>query len=296
MCHVRSLVTTVLPTPSRFIAVSCAGLAVAATLLLPARGVAQADVSAELEMERPIPRVNTIWIEEMTWLEIRDALADGKRTAIVPTGGIEQNGPYVAMGKHNYVLQGMCERIARRLGDALCAPIIKLVPEGDISPPTGHMRYSGTLSVRQETFEAMLEDVGRSLHQHGFDWIVYIGDSGGNQTGMSNVADRLNADWGTKKALFIPEFYDNAGVQRHMEERFGIYEESEGWHDNYWLTAMQAAVDPETVRYEQRVRADRASINGVPLVPLAKTVSVGEELMRWRTDQTVAAIEKSKGR
>ncbi len=251
---------------------------------------AQIELEDELVMERPIPALNTIWIEEMTWIEIRDALAEGKRTAIVPTGGIEQNGPYVAMGKHNYVLEGMCERIARMLGDALCAPIIKLVPEGGINPPTGHMRYSGTLSVRQETFEAMLEDVGRSLHQHGFEWIVFIGDSGGNQTGMQNAANLLNEEWGIEKALFIPEFYDNAGVQLHMEETFGIFEESEGWHDNYWLSAMQAAVDPETVRYEERVQSDRASINGVSLVPLGRTIAVGEELMRWRTDQTVAAI------
>lgn len=255
----------------------------------------QEDLSAELTMERPIPALNTIWIEEMTWIEIRDAMAEGKRTVIVPTGGIEQNGPYVAMGKHNYVLEGMCERIARALGDALCAPIIKLVPEGDVNPPTVHMRYPGTLTVSQETFEAMLEDVGRSLNQHGFDWIVYIGDSGGNQTGMANAANRLNAEWGTKKALFIPDFYDNAGVQLHMEETFGIYEESEGWHDTYWLTAMQAAVDPETVRYEQRVQAGRASINGVSLVPLGRTISVGEELMRWRTEQTLAAIHRAKG-
>ena len=252
--------------------------------------LAQIELEDELVMERPIPALNTIWIEEMTWIEIRDALAEGKRTAIVPTGGIEQNGPYVAMGKHNYVLEGMCERIARMLGDALCAPIIKLVPEGGINPPTGHMRYSGTLSVRQETFEAMLEDVGRSLHQHGFEWIVFIGDSGGNQTGMQNAANLLNEEWGTEKALFIPEFYDNAGVQLHMEETFGIFEESEGWHDNYLLSAMQAAVDPETVRYEERVQSGRASINGVSLVPLGRTIAVGEELMRWRTDQTVAAI------
>ena len=251
---------------------------------------AQIELEDELVMERPIPALNTIWIEEMTWIEIRDALAEGKRTAIIPTGGIEQNGPYVAMGKHNYVLEGMCERIARMLGDALCAPIIKLVPEGGINPPTGHMRYSGTLSVRQETFEAILEDVGRSLHQHGFEWIVFIGDSGGNQTGMQNAANLLNEEWGTEKALFIPEFYDNAGVQLHMEETFGIFEESEGWHDNYWLSAMQAAVDPETVRYEERVQSGRASINGVSLVPLGRTIAVGEELMRWRTDQTVAAI------
>lgn len=257
---------------------------------------AQIAFEDEIRMERPIPALNTIWIEEMTWIEIRDALAEGVTTAIVSTGGIEQNGPYVAMGKHNYVLEGACEMIARRLGDALCAPIIKLVPEGNINPPSGHMRYHGTISVRQETFEAMLEDVGRSLAQHGFEHIVYIGDSGGNQTGMEAVAGRLNAEWGSEKALFIGEFYDNAGVQRHMEETFGIYEESEGWHDNYWLTAMQAAVDPETVRYEQRVQAGRETINGVSIVPMGRTISVGEELLRWRVERTAGVIQERRGR
>ncbi|MGY8778271.1 MAG: creatininase family protein [Longimicrobiales bacterium] len=268
-------------------------LFVVAAFAMPLAG--QVAFEDEIVMERPMSALNTIWLEEMTWLEIRDAMAEGARTAIVSTGGIEQNGPYVAMGKHNYVLEAACEGIARKLGDALCAPIIKLVPEGDLNPPTGHMRYPGTLTVRQETFEAMLEDVGRSLDQHGFDWIIYIGDSGGNQTGMEAVASRLNAEWGSNKALFIGEFYDNAGVQKHMEDTFGIVEESQGWHDNYWLTAMQASVDPETVRYEQRVRAGNASINGVSLTPLGNTIAVGEELLRWRIDQTVRVIQSRKG-
>lgn len=264
------------------------------TMAVPA--AAQQDIRAELTMERPIAALNTVWMEEMTWLEIRDAMAEGTRTAIVSTGGIEQNGPYVALGKHNYVLEAACEGIARKLGDALCAPIIKLVPEGDIAPPTGHMRYPGTISVRDETFEAMLADVGRSLDAHGFDYVVYIGDSGGNQSGMERVADRLNAEWGETKALFIGEFYDNAGVQRHMEETFGVTEdESDGWHDTFWLTAMQASVAPETVRYEQRVAAGRASINGVSLQPLGRTISIGEELLRWRVESTVRVIEQRKG-
>lgn len=255
----------------------------------------QISLEDELVMERPIPALNTIWLEEMTWLEIRDALAEGASTVIVSTGGIEQNGPYIAMGKHNYVLEGACEGIARRLGDALCAPIIKLVPEGDVDPPSGHMRYTGTITVRQETFEAMLEDVGRSLNQHGFEHIVYIGDSGGNQTGMENAARRLNAEWGATRAHFIGEFYDNAGVQKHMEDTFGIVEGSDGWHDTYWLTAMQASVDPETVRYEQRVQAGHASINGVSLTPLGRTIAVGEELLRWRIEQTVRVIREARG-
>ncbi len=250
----------------------------------------EADFQAELRMENPIAPLNSVWIEELTWIEVRDAMAAGKTTAIVPTGGIEQNGPYVALGKHNYVLEGACDAIARMLGDALCAPIVKLVPEGGFEPKTGHMRYPGTLTVRDETFRMMLEDVGRSLHAHGFEHIVYIGDSGGNQAGMAAVAAALNERWGETKAHHVAGYYDNAGVVARMNE-LGVEEgPSDGYHDSYWLTAMQMTVDPSTVRYDERVAAGKASVNGVSIAPMEETVALGERLMEWRNEKTVALI------
>ena len=247
----------------------------------------------ELDMVRPIEALNSVWIEELTWLEIRDAMAAGKTTVIIPTGGIEQNGPYVAMGKHNYVLQGACEGIARRLGNALCAPIIKLVPEGGIEEPSGHMRYSGTISLREETFQAVLDDVASSLKVHGFENIVFIGDSGGNQSGMEVVANRLNERWGETAAHFIGEFYDNAGVSTYMNEELGVTEgPSDGFHDTYWLTAMQMSVDPESVRYDQRVWAGRASINGVSIAPKEETMEIGRRLLEFRIASTAEVIHK----
>lgn len=257
----------------------------------------QEQLQAELALERPIDALNSVWIEELTYLEVRDALAAGKTTAIVPTGGIEQNGPYVATGKHNYILQTACEWIARQLGDALCAPIIKLVPEGNIEEPTGHMRYPGTLSLREETFEAVLTDVGESLAQHGFEHIIYIGDSGGNQNGMENVAAALNAKWtdGRTRAHFIPEFYDNSGLTDYMNTELGITEpQSDGIHDFYWITALQMVTDPSTVRYDQRVAKDLAMINGVSIAPKEETIEVGKKLMQWRVDQTIAAINAAR--
>ncbi len=253
-------------------------------------------LQAELAMTRPIEALDSVWIEELTWIEIRDAIAAGKTSAIVPTGGIEQNGPYVAMGKHNYILQTACEDIARELGNALCAPIIKLVPEGNIDEPSGHMRYTGTISVRQETFEAMLEDVGKSLKAHGFENIIYLGDSGGNQRGQAAVAERLNAEWTNARAHHIAGFYDNNGVIAYMNEELGIVESaSDGVHDSYWITALQMVTDPATVRYEQRVAADKASVNGVSIAPMEKTVEVGRKLMQWRVDRTVELIREAIG-
>jgi len=250
----------------------------------------EARIQSELAMLRPIEALDSVWIEELTWIEVRDAIAAGKRTAILTTGGIEQNGPYVATGKHNYELQGLCERIARTLGDALCAPIIKLVPEGSVDPPTGHMRYPGTLSVRQETFEMMIDDAASSLKAHGFEHIAFLGASGGNQSGMRNVAEQVNERWNASIAHFIPEFYNVDDVIAYMGEELGIVEESEGYHDYFWLTAMQMTVDPETVRYHQRVKAGKASINGQSIADLEATLEIGEKLMQFRVDKTVKAL------
>jgi creatinine amidohydrolase/Fe(II)-dependent formamide hydrolase-like protein len=250
----------------------------------------------ELKRPRPIDAVNTVWLEDLTWMEIRDALAAGKTTVIIPTGGIEQNGYYVAMGKHNFVLQGSCEAIARALGNALCAPIVKFVPEGNIERPTGHMRYPGTISLRQETFEAMLDDIGSSLKAHGFKHIIYIGDSGGNQSGMKAVAERQNQRWGRPVAHFIPEFYDYPGVRAFMERELGIMQGNDGIHDDYQITALMMTVDPTVVRYDQRVKAGKATINGVSIAPKEQTIEVGKKLMQFRVDVTVKAIHAALAR
>ncbi len=244
-------------------------------------------------MDRPIGALDSIWIEELTFLEVRDAQRAGKTTAIVASGGIEQNGPYVATGKHNYVLAGICEGLARELGDSLCAPILKLVPEGGIDPPSGHMRYPGTISLREETFRAVLDDVASSLRATGFEHVVFIGDSGGNQGGMEAVAAALNERWGETRVHYIPEYYRMDEVIAYQENVLGITEVSEGYHDFYWLTAMMMTVDPETVRYDQRVAAGLASINGVPIAPLSASVEAGERLIRFRVQRTAEAIRNA---
>ena len=102
--------------------------------------------------ERP-----SIVLEDLTWTELRDEIGTGKTTIIIPIGGTEQNGPAVALGKHNRRVKLLSERIAVALGNALVAPVIAYVPEGAISPPSGHMRFPGTISVPEAAFETILE-------------------------------------------------------------------------------------------------------------------------------------------
>jgi creatinine amidohydrolase/Fe(II)-dependent formamide hydrolase-like protein len=263
-----------------------------------ARRAAEAErqLQEQLDAERPIDAFDSVWIEELTWIEVRDAIRAGRTTAIIATGGIEQNGHYLATGKHNYVLQGACEGIARELGNALCAPIIKLVPEGDIEPASGHMRFPGTISLREETFRAVLEDVAGSLKAHGFEHIVFIGDSGGNQAGMEAVAVLLNERWGTNAAHFIPEFYRYADVFEFMKTELGIEEPTnDGAHDDFVITSIMLANDPNTVRWQQRVDRDLATINGLSIADREKTAEIGRRLLKYRVDTTVEAIRRVVG-
>lgn len=255
---------------------------------------------SDLTTPRPIAGSNTVFIEEMTWMDVRDALADGMTTAIVGTGGVEQNGPYVASGKHNFVLSATTEAIARELGDALVAPIVKFVPEGSIDPPSGHMRYHATISVSQETFEALLGDIVASLAAHGFRDIILIGDSGGNTAGMRNVAERLNAAWadGPARVHHIPEYYrEDIYSCDFLKAELGIHQEPDNcvatrneYHDDYHYSSIIATTDPERIRARQRMEAGLFSINGVDLAPLEKTIENGERLVQYRAEITARAI------
>src|SRR6478752_5276252 len=126
----------------------------------------------------------TVFLEELTWTELRDLIRSGKTTIIIPIGGTEQNGPHMALGKHNLRVRYLSEKIARALGDALVAPVIAYVPEGAVSPPTGHMRFPGTITVPEAAFEKVLESAARSFKAHGFRHIVLLGDHGSTQAGQ----------------------------------------------------------------------------------------------------------------
>jgi creatinine amidohydrolase/Fe(II)-dependent formamide hydrolase-like protein len=255
-------------------------------------------LSPDPNTRRPIEAVDTVFVEEMTWMEVRDALKAGKTTVIVPTGGVEQNGPYLATGKHNYILRATTEAIARKLGNALVAPIIAFVPEGDIDPRSLHMKYPGTISLTEDTYRRLLTEICACFRAHGFEHIVLIGDSGGNQAGLNEVAARLDADWagGRTRVHFIPEYYDYVGVKKWLEQR-GIRQTDEGLHDDFAITAQMMVVDPTTVRMKQRLAADRFRINGVELAPAEQTIAWGKQITEFRAETSVATIRKtlSKG-
>ena len=244
----------------------------------------------------PLPAATTVWIEEMTWMDVRDALKAGKTTAIVSTGGIEPNGPWLVTGKHNYVLHANCDAIARKLGNALCAPIVKYVPEGDIEPKTGHMTSPGTITMREATFQAVLTDIAESLQAHGFKTIVFIGDSGGNQKGQQTVADDAHRQVGRQGHR--PAHRRVLHLQRRDQALRGPGplpkdRKSDNMHDDPVITLNMFIDDPKSVRYDERVKAGKATIDSVSIADRAKATDLAKKIVAFRADHTVAAINKA---
>ena len=237
---------------------------------------------------------DTVFIEKLTWTEIRAAIDGGKTTVIVPTGGTEQNGPGMAEGKHNVRVASNADAIARRLGNALVAPVVAYTPEGNIDPPSGHMRFAGTISIPEPVFAAVLENIARSLKQHGFKDIVFIGDSGPNQKPAEDVAKKLNAEWAKTNARVhaITGYYraDPAGEKVEMMKR-GIKPEEIDNHADVRDTSEMLAVDPAMVRMSKLEKGDGK--NGVQGDPRHATAEIGRVLNERNIVRTIDLIKKS---
>ena len=247
---------------------------------------------------RPIDMLDTVWIEEQTWMETRDAIKGGKTTAIIGSGGLEQNGPYNANGKHNFVLRATCEATARKLGNALCAPVVTLEPGNTerqgLTP--------GSVFISADTFKAVLTDMSTSLKSMGFTDVVMIADSGGNVNGMKEAVTVLNAKWqGTPaRAYYIDEYYEEDKWSFNFLKSIGVNQVPDvqsatryDIHDDYHYEALVALIDPTLIRAEQRAKAKKFVINGVEIGTVAKLLENGRKIQDHRATLTANAIRKA---
>jgi creatinine amidohydrolase len=220
-------------------------------------------------------------LEELTWTEVRGRIAAGSTTILVPIGGTEQNGPYMAIGKHNVRARYFAGAIAARLGNALVAPVIAYVPEGAIRPPAAHMRFTGTISIPDAAFETMLEATARSFKQHGFRDVVFLGDHGGYQKNMQHVAERLGREWKNDPACRVHAFVDyyesTQGPFIAALKSRGFKDADIGTHAGLADTALALAVDPSLVRAAQLASAAKpGALDGVSGDPRLATKALGE--------------------
>lgn len=242
----------------------------------------------------------TVFLEELTWTELKDEIGAGKTTILVPIGGVEQSGPDMALGKHDVRAKALAEKIALQLGNALVAPVIAYVPEGGVNPPTAHMRFPGTITVPDQAFETVLEYAARSFKLAGFRNIVFLGDHGGYQRDEQVVADRLNAEWRKSETRVhaLPEYYRTTqGEYVTALERKGYSASEIGSHAGLADTSLMLAVDPGLVRTDRLATDPRlTAANGVYGDPRRSSAALGQLGVDLIVARTVAAIRRAEER
>ncbi|MFC0408326.1 creatininase family protein [Roseomonas elaeocarpi] len=240
---------------------------------------------------------DTVRIEQLTWTEVRDATRAGRTTVIIPVGGTEQSGPFIAVGKHNARAAVLSERIARQLGNALVAPVIAYVPEGNTSPPSSHMRFPGTISIPADAFERMVEGAAESFAAHGFTDVVLIGDHGGYQSNLRHVAETLNRRWnnGRARAHYISQYYGAIETSFAPALKARGLGADIGTHADLMDTALTLATAPDLVRSRELQSAPKPGTadgvyGGDPRPATAELGRLGTEAI---VAQTVAAIRQA---
>jgi len=240
----------------------------------------------------------SVYLEELTTAEVRDDVRAGKTTIIIPVGGTEQNGPHMTLGKHNVRVRALAGKIAEALGDTLVAPVVSYGPEGSVSPPSGHMKFAGTISIPEAAFSSLLEGAARSFRQHGFTHIVLIGDHGGYRSQLRAVADRLNKEWikSPIRVHHVGEYY--AASQQQYQQALktkGFTQAQLGEHAGLSDTSLMLATDAAQVRMERLADAARggaaAGVSGDPQQSTAALGQVGVDLI---VAQTVQAIRRAR--
>jgi creatinine amidohydrolase/Fe(II)-dependent formamide hydrolase-like protein len=270
---------------SSFIATFFANLRVA-SLLVASLLVAAAFVATGAARAEP----GSVWIDDLTWPEIRDAIAAGKRTAIIYTGSSEQNGPHMVIGKHNIVAHYVAPRIAEQLGDALVYPVMPFSVTGTITPKAGHMRFPGSVTIPGEVYAAVVRGVAQSALSAGFKVVALMGDHGGGQAELGKVAKELDAQHRKEGArvLYIDDLYYKSDADlKDWLVKHGLPKDV---HAGMWDTSPLLYLEKpgQWIRKDKFAAATEA--NGVTGNPALATPEIGKAFLDIKVDNAVKQI------
>jgi len=236
-------------------------------------------------------QADSVFVEDLTWPEVRNAIAGGKTIAIVYAGSTEQNGPHMALGKHNVVARYVSRGIAEKLGNALAYPILPFAPTGDPVGKTGHMKFPGSVSVSDATFAAVAREVALSAISAGFRTVVLMGDHGGGQKTLKQVAAQLDRAWSAKgvHVRYVPDLYykSQAQVRDYLRARG----QAAGRHAGIADTSELMFLDRERRWIRQDKLAAGEEETGVDGDPRRASAELGKQFLGIKIDNAVAQIK-----
>jgi len=240
-------------------------------------------------------QTRSVYIEDLTWFEIRDAMTAGKTGAIIYAGGTEQNGPHMSLAKHNLIARHVAGQIAERLGTALVYPVMPYSPAGDAVEKTGHMRFPGTVTLSSEVFLGVMRQVAQSAVAAGFKQVYLMGDHGGGQAELRLAAEGLDTDARRKGArVYYVDIATQSGQQ--MNAYLAERKITPGGHAGVTETAQVEALDKDG----RHIRRDRFAASaagpepaaGVLVDPAPATADMGKVFLDYKVASAVEQIKK----
>jgi creatinine amidohydrolase len=197
------------------IALSIAGASGQTPATSRASGAAGPAVAESASVRMPL-----VEFEAMTWPEVKQALAEGRTTALFYTGGTEQRGPQNANGGHNLMAKATVKAIALKLGNAIAMPVLPYTPN------SASAELPGTIGLTNDILAAILERISEQAIVTGFKNVILMGDHGGGQPDVyRNVAGKLDKQYAPQgiHVYFCDEVYAKA------QRDFDIWLESNGY-------------------------------------------------------------------
>lgn len=237
-------------------------------------------------------QTRSVYTEELTWYEIRDAIAAGTTTAIIYTGGTEQNGPHMTLAKHNVIARYVAGQVAERLGNALVFPVLPFSPAGDIATRSGHMRLPGTVSLSSEVYVGVLRNIAQSAAAAGFTQVFLVADHGQGLAEVELAAQSVNAEWSARgvRVHYVPTTRANEQTNAYFKEH-GI---TGGGHAAVAETAQVMFLD----RNSTLIRRDQLAVSakesqettGVGGDPTPATVEMGRQFLEYKIAAVIDRI------
>lgn len=257
-----------------------------------------ATVALALSLGAPsLAAQRSVYIEDLTWPEVQQAIRAGKSSAIICTGSTEQNGPHMAIGKHNFIARWVAGAIAIELGNALVYPTLPFAITGDLTQKTGHMRFPGSVSLTAQSFRSVVHDVAMSAADAGFRNVFLMGDHGEGQNVLAAVARELDAQWKPRgvRIFYVGDLYTKEKAQaKAYAASHGLptTDVHAGFDDTSELMALDA---PHRWIRSDKIAAStgaRTAVTGVDGDPTKSSPALGDIFLRYKIDDAVAQIRE----
>lgn len=239
----------------------------------------------------------SVYIEDLTWPEVQQAIAGGKTTAIIYTGSTEQNGPHMAIGKHNFIARWTAGAIAIKLGNALVYPTLPFAITGDLTQKTGHMRFPGSVSLTAQTFRGVVHDVAMSAADAGFKNVFLMGDHGDGQNELAAVAKELDGQWRSRgvRFFYVGDVYTKEKAQaKAYAASHGLptTDVHAGFDDTSELMALDAS--HRWIRSDKLAasKGARTATTGVDGDPTKSSPALGSIFLQYKIDDGLAQIRQ----